>query len=698
MPDWAHLVSHDVPFKDGISGVIEYNLTNATPLCIGDKKDDQNVLRFSRNPNGQPIVPASSLKGMVRNVLDIASFGKFNQVDDFKLSYRDIYSRSAYLKLIDKYKPVAGWIKYNAQKGRWTFTRCQVAKLHHDEINKQLGVSIRNEETAIKRYSKLPLTQKMVASISEPKGMKKNRWAEGLGKGETEGYCVFTNTRILGKGDANSYNFSYFFYAKQEVITSELINEQVQNLFTNHRSVTDRVDGINYDQAEYMIKHAHPEHGIPVFALMMQGKVHSFGFANMPRVSYKNSNHDLINHLSKEHMDDAYFSLSELMFGTLRNEGLGLKSRVQFSDAVLSNKETSIVSKPVVLGAPKPSFLGAYIEQPEPEQYYSYGYHNETETAKVAGWKRYPVMKELRENELLNDNEKVQTKLELLTENHTFQGRVVFHNLKREELAALVWVLSMNNSSDLYHSLGHGKPLGAGAIQFELKLNSDLMRSNSGELDNITVKDLVQEFTMHMDGQLKLGQWLETPQLKHLLALSDDYISHENDFFYPKLEDFQKIKNNKSSIDPLSYQGVVLSRTERAPEKMGSLSFGKGRLASLFSQDSKHHQEMQQLASEKILVLDKRRQKEEQVKRAKQLKDASPFDKSIGLLELVVTGQEGATKSFAKDKSKDITEVTKVLKEIELSSEDITRLIEVTSQISIAIKQRDKLLKWLDKQ
>ncbi|AXY00928.1 hypothetical protein D1115_06495 [Vibrio alfacsensis] len=26
MPDWAHLVSHDHPFEDGHSGVIEYKL------------------------------------------------------------------------------------------------------------------------------------------------------------------------------------------------------------------------------------------------------------------------------------------------------------------------------------------------------------------------------------------------------------------------------------------------------------------------------------------------------------------------------------------------------------------------------------------------------------------------------------------------------------------------------------------------
>ncbi|MGR5067552.1 TIGR03986 family type III CRISPR-associated RAMP protein [Vibrio alfacsensis] len=702
MPDWAHLVSHDVPFEDGLSGVIKYELTNHTPLCVGDSKDQQNILRFARNPKGQPIVPGSSLKGMIRSVMDIASFGKFNQVDDFTLSYRDISSNSAYLDLISKHKPVPGWIKYDAVKGIWLFSQCQVAKLHHKDIDKNLGISIRNEESAVKRYSKLPLNQKVRATISEPRGMKKNRWAENLGQGDTEGHCVFTNTRILGRGDPESYNFSYFFFAKQEAVTSDQIGEQVKNLFANHRSVEETVGGVKYDQSEYMLKHTHPEHGIPVFALMMQGKVHSFGFANMPRVSYKNSSHDLINHLSNEHMEDAYFSLSELMFGTLRENGFGLKSRVYFSDAVMANRETSIVSSPLVLGGPKPSFLGAYIEQPDPENYHSYGYHNSKETAKVAGWKRYPVRQEFKENSPPNDNQNVQTKLELLTENHTFQGRISFHNLKREELAALVWVLTLNGSTDHFHTLGHGKPLGAGAVQFDLQLNSDQIRANCGETLNMTVQGLVEEFTAHMNEQLKQGQWLDTPQLKHLLALSDNYIGHENEFFYPDLKDFQKIKNAKASIDSLSYQGVNLSRTERSPEKMGSLSFGRGRLSTLLDEGSNYHAEMLELAEEAKEVHEKKRQKSEQLSKAQKLVDASPFDKACGELQLIVDGQEVFNSTEQKNAAKQIRNALKTFKSLaeseELTPEQVQKLLVTANQITIKPGDVQKLTKWLNQQ
>nr|WP_241214365.1 hypothetical protein [Vibrio alfacsensis] len=124
--------------------------------------------------------------------MDIASFGKLEQMDDFKLSYRDISSKSAYLDLIDKHKPVAGWIKYDAVTQKWAFYQCQCAKVHHDEIKAKLGLIIKNEDSAIRRYNQLPLSTSVMADISAPKGIKKNRWAENLRSGSKEAsFCFY---------------------------------------------------------------------------------------------------------------------------------------------------------------------------------------------------------------------------------------------------------------------------------------------------------------------------------------------------------------------------------------------------------------------------------------------------------------------------------------------------------------------------
>nr|WP_241214379.1 TIGR03986 family CRISPR-associated RAMP protein [Vibrio alfacsensis] len=492
---------------------------------------------------------------------------------------------------------------------------------------------------------------------------------------------------MLGRGDKNTYNFSYFFFDRQSSVFSDNIQQQVQNLFDNHRSVTESVNGQAYDQVQYLQKHAHHEYGIPVFALMMQGKVHSFGFANMPRVSYKHSSRDLVDNLAKEHNEDSYFSLTDLMFGTLREDALGLKSRVMFSDAVLTSKEGSIISKSVVLSSPKPSFLGAYIEQPDAEQYASYGYHNEKETAKLAGWKRYPVKREFTENEPPNDNSNVQTKLEMLTENHEFSGRIVFHNLKCDELGGLIWVLTLNGSHEHYHTLGHAKSLGAGAVQFELSLDENTLYSNNGQPVDCNPLSWVERFVAHMDSQMVKGEWLKTPQIKHLLALADGYISDENDFSTHGLSEFQRIKNDKSSIEPLSYNGSILSRTDNAPERLGSLAFGKGRLSRLVDIESNVlHQTFAELSQSKQDIMEKKQKKQALAQAAEALQDAPPYERSLGLLQNIVEEQDGSTASFKKDKAKEIRTIAKDLKEAILTSEEVGTLLAVVKQISIAEK------------
>ncbi|MFD2230664.1 TIGR03986 family CRISPR-associated RAMP protein [Alkalimarinus sediminis] len=696
MPDWAHLVSQDVPFEDGYSGMIEYNLTNMTALCVGDRKDKNNVLRIARNPLGTPVIPGSSLKGMLRNVLDICSFGKFNQIDDKQLSYRDISAQSDYLnKIIKNNPPIAGWIKYDVKKQVWTFTKCKFAKVHHDVIKSDLKIAISNEDKAIERYAKLPLTSNYKATISEPRGKQKNCWAENLGKGDIEGQFVFTNKRIKGQGDANFYNFSYFFYGKQSEISSDTIQQEVDNLFSNHRSVTAKVGGVEYDQVDYIQKHSHPEHGIPVFALMMRGKVHSFGFANMPRVSYKHSTQSLLDNLSKEHSEPSYFSLSELIFGALRDEGYGLKSRVNFSDAVLQTKERSVTSGPVVLSGPKSSFLGAYIEQTEPENYKSYDHDD----AELSGWKRYPVKPMFEENELSNDNQAVQSKLEMLSPSHEFKGHISFHNLKKEELASLVWVLTLNDSLGHYHSLGHGKPLGAGAVQISIETNNSLIISNDGRQTEFDVAKQVEAFVAHMDAQVTpKGKWLQTPQLQYLLAMCSDNVSFDNDFKYLPLTSFKEIKNKKSAIDLIEYGGELLSRSKHSPERRGSMSFAKGRLAGLFDKDSNYHKDLQQMAEEKAILAERDLEKAKQEEEKAALEDASPFDKNLGLLTLLVADQDSLSKTEKKNKANELRSITKELKELTLSPDELAQLVAQVSQITIAEKDTQKLLKWLNNQ
>lgn len=92
--DESDLISHDIPFRNAHTGSIKLTITAKSPIFIrnhyvnGDdfylleKEDDNNqkiTTKISKefcHHNKLPYIPASSIKGMIRNTLEIFSYGK----------------------------------------------------------------------------------------------------------------------------------------------------------------------------------------------------------------------------------------------------------------------------------------------------------------------------------------------------------------------------------------------------------------------------------------------------------------------------------------------------------------------------------------------------------------------------------------------------------------------------------------------
>ena len=74
IPEWAHEVSHDIPFKDSFSGSIDITLTNRGYLCVGaqsQQSDDKqySAVGWATDDDDRLVIPGSSIKGMLRTVL-----------------------------------------------------------------------------------------------------------------------------------------------------------------------------------------------------------------------------------------------------------------------------------------------------------------------------------------------------------------------------------------------------------------------------------------------------------------------------------------------------------------------------------------------------------------------------------------------------------------------------------------------------
>ena len=95
-PEWADKISHDMPFKDGLSGRIRLRITAETPIFVSDKVQEDSAVpcEFSHiiDSSGKKhyFISGSSIKGMLRNVLEIISFGKMNQAQNQSFGIRDL--------------------------------------------------------------------------------------------------------------------------------------------------------------------------------------------------------------------------------------------------------------------------------------------------------------------------------------------------------------------------------------------------------------------------------------------------------------------------------------------------------------------------------------------------------------------------------------------------------------------------------
>src|SRR5690606_27305445 len=195
----ADQASHDQPFADGLCGELHLNLTSHTPLCVGGEQTPSNPheagkVHFFRTPERQLAIPGTSLKGMLRNTLEIASFGRFKQVEDQRLGVRDISEANNFYGREIVSSPVqAGWLSF--ADGQWQIQPCEFSRLHQEQLIRHCNINKDNWTrcgTASKRYALIGLCPP-VRFGREPMPKRSNQsLATPRANGEFQGNIVVT--------------------------------------------------------------------------------------------------------------------------------------------------------------------------------------------------------------------------------------------------------------------------------------------------------------------------------------------------------------------------------------------------------------------------------------------------------------------------------------------------------------------------
>lgn len=407
----------------GLSGFIELIVKNKSPLFIRGANG-----QFSSNMD-QPYIPGSSLRGSIRNLVNITSYGKLDQY-----SNRTLFKRS---NINDGKDVFAGFLK--KENGTYVILKAKEVQLFHEvRLSTHPHQYVYNENSKTCNFS----------------------------VGEFQNTCrVWSFTMQSGKVEVsdnavNGYELDDTRSEKaidllKSIKSKKIVNKSEEPI--GNVSIPDNI-------------------GVPVFFRVENGKASSFGHAKYHRIPYS---HSIGDHIIQDKIKGLDFS--ESIFGTLDQP-----SKVFFDDFYLiGNPKFDLLSPrtPMVLSSPKPTTFQHYLEQPtlftSPTQQNKWS----TPEVPIRGFKNYwhrgTSSDERNRNTWIETDDECKSNpnpINPISINSVFEGCVRFDNLSHEELGALLFALDL--PINCCHKMGMGKPLGLGSIEISIKQLSIINRNN----------------------------------------------------------------------------------------------------------------------------------------------------------------------------------------------------------------------------
>ncbi len=563
-PDWSEQISYDVPFSDGISGTIHLHITTHTPTFVrnGHTKEDAEKKyptynSFSKIAN-RYFIPATSIKGEVRNILEILSFSKMDIDRSSLFAQREWDNTKLYTLKTNQSEVRCGWLR---RKGNdYEIINCgKPYRISHKRIDEFIGENVMenlfSERNGInlneKKEEKDPKTAIFKYELMKKKGIDLTNLSFEIDEeacnsyntrrvlvsdnGTIEGTIVLTgqpdrwaerNNPAITRPKGKYYEF--VFANNEEVINGKKAYDVSKETFDHYKFIYQ--DSAEWQRIKVDIE---TKQGVPVFFRVEDNKIKDFGMAFLYKLPYEKSPFEVLPKAHKIETPD----LAQCIFGyTSKNKSL--KGRVQFGHA-FSNDAQSDKDITLTLNTPKASYYPIYIQQEGRNGIVTrYETYND---GKLSGWKRYHIRKKTWEKAM--NSEKLDTIIHPVKKGSTFHGSISFHNLRPVELGALLSALTFHGTSGCYHSIGQGKPYGFGKVTYNIELDCD---NNNNELEYYMSSF---EYTM---GQHT--SWIGSEQVTTLLTIAANEVEG-TPFEYMTMEmggtnEFILAKSNNEYLAP----------------------------------------------------------------------------------------------------------------------------------------------------
>lgn len=526
-PDANDLPDHSVfpEAKERYDGWIDVTLATRSPLYIRGPmtqeqfefqekeldvdgrivNDNTSFRRLVRNlpsffhtdtDDPEPVIPGSSLRGMLRNVFEIVTYSKIKWVTDRKPVFRALPPVSLgqdYIKRVSKDAVETGFIVLKGMD--YEIVPCTMWRLHFDHLEHPREVYSGKAPNQTPKWNG-KIHQHMKVWVKSNNGRDVSDFKLVKTSGYREGRLVLSGDMFNKKKPERSKKHHYVFLLPEDGVETIAIDEAIWKRFHDDDQISQWQQNAfpvdkPFDKARKsngaILTNPQPP-GDPVFFLRENDKLTFFGRAMMFRLPYQRSPLDLVpKHLrihrgidmteavfgyvrTKKEQESLEFSPDNVKQGDKRRAYAG---RIFVTDARLMEDTYTQFEQPIephILSGPKPTTFQHYLTQnSENERSLT---HYDSPGTTIRGHKLYWHQGEVQQTDIADnapDNSTQHTVIQPLDRGNRFHFKIYFENLDVIELGALLWTLKIpgDPNREYCHKLGMGKSLGLGAVKLE---------------------------------------------------------------------------------------------------------------------------------------------------------------------------------------------------------------------------------------
>jgi len=532
----------------------------------GDYVDKAHaIMKFCKDPKGNPIIPSTSIKGLLHSIVEIFSNSCFAHVEGGRLGKRGIPGKNGYHPLT-----MGGIItKMPSEKSEGEIQEKKTLKISYKLLReKKLEKFINNPEKSGEQVFVSINYKKKIEDISLNHSPQCNMPGVIKTSGERAGQNGKNNERVFVGSGEKIYRLPFQVY--QDYLTA---NRNCQSKKAQKLSVGD-----------------------PIWFYGNNDRVATIGFTQVHRKAFNFSIEDKIVEISPNlHFCDNINKLCPAcnMFGSTdlieqeneQKKKIAISGKISFGLGKLINSSTKLEEAvPLkILSSPKPSCTYFYLQYDEHDGNY------DNRKSKIRGRKlyyhhskdnlKYKRVEGDSKGDIIIDNHNVS--IETLKD-FEFKSTIDFMNLSEYELGLLLFALDMKNKegNKVYHKIGMGKPLGLGTIIIDIDKENSFIINRKKRYSTFLTPDGEIETGKEF---LKVSDYIKVFQEKQIGIYNKDKNSNEqkSDFYaipyisdiFNILEinslpgDYPEIKYPRKTVDnePRGFEWFVQEQQKKSP-------------------------------------------------------------------------------------------------------------------------------------